>query len=368
MENNENQEVDNIESQNPEPLETKPAVEITSKYLKSTTRISGWLVFFLFAIMLGGFIGLIKAILAFDLSEAGGSYLIAFSDIFLTAMCFFLASYTLYAFSNRLPNAVFLGKNYVVATFVINILILIIYRANDIEFSSEREIIDLVKSLIWAVIWFCYLSFSEQVAEVIPPSFRKVYTHNYVINVILIVIPLLMLVGGSAGIIVSEMSKQSEVASLRQNLVLQENERTDGLVVFTVPQDFQCTEEDIEEDGVTITVFRLTSDSLSAKITMFSSFDSDFTSETFDEYCEAYKDEDMDDCSPTVFIDTISTINSYRFYYRVIKYKMFSSLLVFWRFGLLYDKKTDKICIFFSVNGDNHYDYMEEFAKGIRFL
>ena len=122
MENNENQEVDNIESQNPEPLETKPAVEITSKYLKSTTRISGWLVFFLFAIMLGGFIGLIKAILAFDLSEAGGSYLIAFSDIFLTAMCFFLASYTLYAFSNRLPNAVFLGKNYVVATFVINIL------------------------------------------------------------------------------------------------------------------------------------------------------------------------------------------------------------------------------------------------------
>lgn len=368
MENYENQEISEMENQLSEPSEPKPAVEITSSYLLSTTKISGWLVFFIVIIMLGGFVSLVRAIISFDLSESGGSYLIAFSDIFLAAMCLFLASYTWYAFSNRLPNAVFLGKNYVVATFVINILTVILYKTNDIEFSSEKEVVDLVKSLIYSVVWFCYLCFSKQVAEVIPPSFRKVYIHNYIINVLIFIVPILMLVGGCIGLSVTEMSRKADIASLRQNLVLQENERTDGLVVFTVPPEFQCTEEYLEEDDITL--FHLTSDSLDTKITVFSCFEEDFTSEKFDEYFNAYQDDDMSlSSSSDIIINKKSTLNSYRFYYRVVKYKLFSEMLIlFGRFGTLYDEKTDKICIFFSVNSDNHYDYIEEFAKGVKFL
>lgn len=81
--------------------------EITSESLLETTRIHGWLSFFLFSIIVGGLISAIYPIITFDIEEYWGSYVLGMTDIVSGIMLFALAIYTLMAFCKRKPNAVF---------------------------------------------------------------------------------------------------------------------------------------------------------------------------------------------------------------------------------------------------------------------
>lgn len=92
--------------------DTTPTV-YTSEWLKSNTQIKGWLIFFLLAIFVGGLISAISSFTNFDSADYGGNIWLGTVDIFIGICLFAIAIYTIYAFIQRKPNALFYGRLYV---------------------------------------------------------------------------------------------------------------------------------------------------------------------------------------------------------------------------------------------------------------
>ena len=211
--------------------------KITREYLKVNTRIHGWLVFFFVAILVGATISLVYTLATFDFDEYGRSVSLALFDILTSALLLVVAVLTVVAFVRRNSDAVFLGKMYIVAVFAINMFTLIM---GGYEESGVGSLSQLVRSLVWGVVWFCYLTFSEQVKRVIPKGYRKVWKQDYLLLTLLVVVPIVTLVQG-----------YHEVSSRYEKMVdieLAENERTDGYAIFTIPEGFECEEDIIDGD------------------------------------------------------------------------------------------------------------------------
>lgn len=83
------------------------SVVITQEYLKENTKIRGWLVFFLVAIVLGGIFSAVYPLATLDLAEYDGDKILAFADILNGFLICGLAIYTTFAFIHRKPDAVF---------------------------------------------------------------------------------------------------------------------------------------------------------------------------------------------------------------------------------------------------------------------
>lgn len=371
MENNEENTLEsnvesNVESNAPTqavPPEMPPPYvkpEITAQYLKSTTKIHGWLTFFLVTIILGGLFSAIYPIATLNMAEYNNSAVLASGDIIEGILLLILAIYTLYAFIQRRPDAVFSAKTYVVTAFVINLFVLLISKATDTEITDFRGASGLIKSLIWGVIWFSYLCLSEQVDTVIPPSYRKIYTHNYVFAALLFLVPTVLIGGGVYSIISAANVHKAEAEENRKNLVLQENERTDGVMVFTVPDGFQCTEEKIE--GTTL--FQLEEDVEEAAL--FCVFDAEASDDLFDDYWEAANNSEMQQYFDNVVTDEMRTINGYKYHYRLSKYSILGTVY-YWRLVAIYNNDKPNACLvsFYDMDDDTHF---VELLKSIRFL
>ena len=147
-----------------ESVNTEEDVFIYSReYLKQNTKIRGWLILFLCAILLGGFISL-------------------FTLPYLGLMLFGLACYTVYSFRERQPNAVFLARAYLVVRFIFDIILAIwVFWWSDFEGKDLRASRQLISSFLWIAIWFSYLANSAVVEEVIPIEYRSVKHLDYYI-------------------------------------------------------------------------------------------------------------------------------------------------------------------------------------------
>ena len=250
----------------------------TSDYLKENTSIHGWLSFFLLAIILGGIISAVYSIMQYNPSEYEGSKILALGDVVLGVMLLGVAIYTVYSFIQRKPNAVFLGKTYIVAVFATNLLSLF---GSDFESSGFGSVPHIVRSLIWAVIWFSYLCLSEQVQEVIPKEYRKLHNSDYYLLVALIIVPLAFIGWGIKDVI---SSHEEEMSTFLQETTLQEGEYTDGKVVFSVPMGFNCEVE--EANG--IKVYTIENDEIGS-ITLCSDFDNDQSEKNINDYWTNWK-------------------------------------------------------------------------------
>lgn len=76
--------------------------------------------------------------------------------------------YMVYSFYTFKPNAVFIGKAYVVMAFIINILSLLFIS------ETNAEIFSTLKQLGGGVICFLFLCASRQVNNLVPPESRKI--------------------------------------------------------------------------------------------------------------------------------------------------------------------------------------------------
>lgn len=148
----------------------------TIEYPDPNYSIHGWLTFFLFSIGLGGLISALYPIFTYNIAEYDGNHFLAISDVVLGVMLLILSCYTIYSFCKKKPNAVFLAKMYVIVTFTSNTLLLFM---GEYETSGLGSLPQIIRSLIWGIIWFSYLSLSEQVHDIIPKSYRKVFSRDY---------------------------------------------------------------------------------------------------------------------------------------------------------------------------------------------
>lgn len=143
-------------------------------------KLGFWLKFFLFVICASGIGSLLVSLLSFS---TYGSVVIAVGMIILGIIQSVLGFITLNAFRKRRPDAVFLGKLCVIIPFVVNIVTLL-------TADSISSMPDVVKSLVYGIIWFVYLCVSKRVGAVIPSSSRKLLKRDYIFCAILAIFAL----------------------------------------------------------------------------------------------------------------------------------------------------------------------------------
>ena len=332
----------------------------TSEWLKDNTNIHGWLSFFFFAIAVGGIISAIYPIATFNAADYAGNIWLGAIDILLGIGMLAIACYTIYAFTQRKPNAVFYGRLYVVLVFVTNIISLI--GNPDAGLGGVKQ---TFRGIIWGIIWFLYLLYSEQVQEVIPKSFRKVSKFDWGVLAAIIVIPFLCFAIGMSNLNAEVENRESMEAEIRE-VPLADNERTDGKIIFAIPDGFQCESEEVEPmPGSKLMLFSLNNESI-GNGTICSDYDNDSSIKNFDEYWKGWEGED-DKKYPKTNVDRGSkTINGHNCMYRVIRYNV-NGIHVYWRFHILFDDLSGKCCVVSCYDRNESTSYVDEILESVRF-
>lgn len=331
------------------------SIQYTPELLKQTTEIHGWLVFFLFAMTLGGIISAIIPIVTLDIAEYAGSWSLAFSDIILGLMLLGVAIYADIAFCKRLPNAVFIAKIYVLLIFITNVLSLI---GGDFENTGLNTASQALKGVIWGVVWFLYLCFSDQVKTIIPKEYRKVTSKDYILLASIVIIPIFFIaiaLGGFQKDIVA-----GEKAMIESSL-LEYNEHTDGRIIFKKPSHFTCSRQD--SDGL---IFH-TLENDYGSITIVSEYNTDDSKKNFIDYWNTFKDEDTEEWNSNIIKDEQININGSTGWYRTVKFTRDEYNDVYWEFIMIVDQKTEKTCVISSWTSDYDENTLSRLMNSIRF-
>lgn len=333
----------------------------TREWLKSNTEIHGWLSFFFFAIILGGIISAIYPIATYNAADYGYNGWLGAVDVFTGLSMLGIAVYTVYAFTHRKPNAVFYGRFYVILVFVTNIISLI----GGVDENGLQNTTQVVRGIVWGIVWFLYLLFSDQVQEVIPKSFRKVSGIDWGVLIALVGIPFACFFIGLSQlncIVEDRENNETEILSV----ALQDNERTDGKVIFSIPSGFSCESQESETGvGQTITVFNLENESI-GNISLCSDYDSDTSTSNFDDYWKNWEDSDASG-KPRSDVDRgIKTINGNTCRYRIVKYN-FNGVQVYWRYYVLFSSETSKCCVVSCYDRNEDTSYVSEILNSVRF-
>lgn len=330
-------------------------IQYTPELLKQTTEIHGWLIFFLFAMTLGGIISAIVPIATLDITEYAGSWSLAFSDIILGLMLLGVAIYADIAFSKRLPNAVFIAKIYVLLVFLTNVLSLI---GGDFDNTGLNTASQALKGVIWGGVWFLYLCFSEQVKTIIPKEYRKVTSKDYILLASIVIIPIFFIAiafGGFQKDIVA-----GEKAMIESSL-LEYNEHTDGRIIFKKPNHFTCSRQD--SDGL---IFH-TLENDYGTITIVSEYNTDDSKKNFIDYWNTFKDEDTEEWNSNIIKDDQININGNIGWYRTVKFTRDEYNDVYWEFIMIVDQKTEKTCVISSWTSDYNENTLLRLMNNIRF-
>lgn len=130
--------------------------------------ITGWLAFFLWVgVGLGAIISCVTTITS--LSGVGWTpFSVALFGTYLGSMVA-VAVMTIVAFYKRSENAVALATTYVVMIAADAVLQFIV----SVMIEEDPITKDVVRSFVWAIVWFCYLRMSKQVKRVIPEEKRS---------------------------------------------------------------------------------------------------------------------------------------------------------------------------------------------------
>lgn len=217
----------------------------------------------------------------------------------------------------------------------------------------------MIRSLIWCVIWFLYLVKSNQVKEVIPIEYRKSFPRDWYMVAALVISPLFFLACGIYDVnnMAENDNKNREMAELEliKNTTLQNNEFTDGRIIFKKDDMFICNDTVVDQ----LKLFYLEGDNCS--VTLCSDYEPDQSNAILEFYWNNWEDETIKSNSPQIVAEEIHKINGNTFFYKVKKYEVNGST-IFWRFGMLFDISSTKVCIISSYdNGiDNYYTPLVE--------
>lgn len=342
-------------------IDSTNEVEITSEFLKQNTKISGWLAFFIGAVTVGGLFSVIYPIATFNIEDYAGNYCLAAVDIINGISLLLVAILTAYSFVNRKPTAVFWAKVYVSLVLLINLILLISGNEEGTGLESGTQ---GIRGVLFAVLWFLYLSFSNQVNEIIPKPFRKIKLKNWVIVGCMILVPIfLSIVGYSQITSLVDYRNTQEIELLATSL--DENDRTDGKIIFSIPSGFSCEDKIVDSEGASLKIFQLENSNI-ASCTLCSVYDPDKSDTNFDSYWSGWKDEDYGSYNENVIAFDSCEINGNYCKYKITRLDVNGSN-VYWSYYLLYNEPSEKLLIVSCYDGDNSTDYIDELLNSIKF-
>ena len=142
---------------------------------------------------------------------------------------------------------------------------------------------------------------------------------------------------------------------------LAENQRSDGKMIFIIPEGFNCKDTLIQEQQY----FYMESKALE-NITLTCRFDNDASPEHISAIFYSWEPKDFESGKSEYVSDTI--ISEYEQTKRetVKKYKLNNGSIIYWRFSMIFDFKTTKACLISSFDRGNG-EYLKTLEKSIRF-
>ena len=314
---------------------------VESNRLKETLKsftIQGWLLFFL-SLVVGFVCGTIAALVIMCVSFPEFVLVREICMNILTNIIFPI--YVVYVFFKVTPNAVFLGKAYLVLKVLQYPLMYCISK----EINTPSMVIDGS----FALIGFLYLTYSNQIQILFPKEQHKVFKIDKIIIAIValtIIIPYVIVI----------FRNDSTVFTL---LAVSENEYTDGRIVFEKPLGLPV--EKMTEGNETF--FRLTqNDKIS--MTIYSAFDNTDTQEYFDKTMSTWSDKTFEDFEFDIKDEQHYIRNGNSIYFRTLQY--FSEPTIEWTFVVIFNKETSKSCLLscFSII---ETEFMSDLIESIRF-
>ena len=321
----------------------------------------GWLTFFLIVIGIGGVLSPIRGFFTMSLSDydigIGQWFSIAgaVSDGILLLGMAFLAFYTIISFNKYKPNAVQLGKSYLIIAFTFNLYGLLVADYELIEFNKQ------IIPLIWQVIWFIYLSQSVLVEELFPKEERKLFKRDKILLfsiitpvIIWTILMFVFLLGQGVAnqtIIDQDTINQSELSY---------NEYTDGRIIFENPTGL-VVEKVIEDNEAYYTL----TDNENTSILIYSDLDDTDTQEHFEESMRAYTDKVFGDFEYKIKDEQNYFRNGNSIYMKTLQFN--SEPIIEWSFVMLFNKETS-ICCVLACGSKNEPEFLPDLISSIRFI
>ena len=178
-----------FDSECPDFDKDEAEVEVQNKKVKESDKISGFMAFYVYWTIP---VGILLTIISFflvprDMTYYAGTISLILYEIAVYGFFFYFGIYTIYAFVKKKPDAVFFAKYQLIIIFIFNLLTLISGDAGETMFDNVPR---LIGSLVWGLIFFLYLTYSEDVKERFPVSERKLSKRNKLLFILSIVVPI----------------------------------------------------------------------------------------------------------------------------------------------------------------------------------
>lgn len=335
--------------------------ETSPKIVDYQEKIHGWLTAFLVAIGFGSAVSLIMGFIGMSISDAdaGLGYFWALigvvcdSIFYLGILC--LAIYTIYSFCNYKPNAVGLGKAYLIIVFTFNVLAIIL---GNYEATGIYSLKQLITALVWQIIWFVYLSSSDQVKSLFPKKERKLFKRDKILLFSFVSPTIIWVILTFAIVSWQGLKIQKYVIDETQ---LSYNEYTDNWVIFEPPSGL-LVDRQYTEDGDTF--FELYDEGEVFFVTIYTFFDDNDTQEYFEECMLGWADPTLDYYDYSIKNTQYLTQAGNSAYLETWKYDVEPPLE--WTFVMVFNKETGKCCVL-SCHSLIETDYLPDLIKSIRF-
>lgn len=321
----------------------------------SDEDIHGWLKFFLICpVGLGSIITLISNLVELRDLESN-FWLTAFAMSFVLALVG-SGIMTLVAFYKRDSDAVFLAKTYVILCFASNILALFGVEG---EANGDKLVAQFIRSIIWCCIWFIFLCNSNQVHRLMPKSYRKTKTRDWVIIAFVILVPFICL----GFEIASEKKSHDETETVAlANLNLGNNQFSDGRIILTIPYGADCDETIAE----TTKLFVVSDAETGAEVTIVSDYDTDATKKNFNQYWRGWKSDELDNIKYEVVKDDKKSTEDVTVFYKLIRAELDNP--VDWEFALVFHHASGKVCLISGYSSSETNSPVAYIINNLKFL
>ena len=328
-------------------------------------KISGWLTFFLVVIGLGGILTPVIGFLNMSIFnyDIGTGVLwtwigVVCDSLFLLGIAF-LAVYTIISFINYKPNAVGLGKAYLIIVLVSNVFSLIL---GDYESTGINSMSQISYRIIWQVIWLFYLSHSKQVNALFPKAKRKLSISD-ITMLSTIVAPVLIWFMSS---FLFSFGQSFFDGLLNDDHIINEytlstNEYTDSRIIFECPDGLTVEKlyDKYDEDDIYYTLYNE-----DISVTICSAYEDTNTYAYFEECMQDWADESLDEYEHAITEDTQNYSFGNSIFRKTVQYQIDPPIK--WTFALIFNDETSKCCLIsYYCTEDTHH--LNELINSIRF-
>lgn len=322
--------------------------------MPSDEDIHGWLKFFLIFFVGIGSVG--SLVMSFVSFESGDNFWISASDVVFALVYLAVGILTLVAFYKRDTDAVFLAKTYVVLCFASNLIGLFVTEG---ELGSDKIVVRLIRSIIWSCIWFIFLCNSNQVKGLIPVSYRKTKTRDWIIIATIILLPFTCI---GLGIASEKKTHAESEYNATRNLSLDDNQFTDGRIVLTIPVGIDCEVSMVENTKI----FSISDAETGTEVTVVSDYDTDITKKNFNQYWRGWKSEELDSIDYDIIKDDKQSKGDVTLFYKLIRANIENP--VDWEFALIFHHQSGKVCLISGYSSEGVDSPVAYIINNLKFL